>query len=254
MPLAFFAVAKNKGKTKVITMSQDHSRSANCLLSSLSKTVYERIEPHLSSISLPLGTVVYEASEKIEVVYFPNTSLISIVNTLNNGGTTEVSVVGGTGFLGLPAILGSGHSKNRAVVQIADGAIKISAEILKQEFDRGGELQKVLLRYTETRLDEVTQLAVCNAHHTIEERLARWLLITSDLTQSDELALTQEFLGDMLGVRRSGVTLAAQLLQRAEIINYRRGKITILNREALEDTSCECYELFHDHFYRPDLG
>ena len=252
MPLAFFAVAENKGKTKVITMSQDHSHCANSLLSCLSKTEYERIEPHLTSISLPLGTVIHEASEKIEVVYFPNTSLISVVNTLDNGATTEVSLVGGTGLIGLPAILGSGYSINRAVVQVADGAIKISAEILKEEFNRGGELQKVLLRYIQTRLDEVTQLAVCNVHHTIEERLARWLLITSDLTQSEVLPLTQEFLGNMLGVRRSGVTLAAQLLQRAEIINYRRGKITILNREALEDTTCECYRLFHDHFYRPN--
>ena len=231
-------------------MSQDISHSANRLLSSLPKAEYERLEPHLKSVSLPLRTVLYEASEKIETVYFPNTCLISSVNTLENGATTEVSLVGGTGMIGLPAILGSGMSQNRAIIQVADHMVKISAEILKREFLQGGELQNVLHRYTETRLHEITQLAVCNAHHTIEERLARWLLTTSDLIQSDNLPLTQEFLGSMLGVRRSGVTLSAQLLQRVEIINYRRGKIKILNRPALEDVSCECYRLFHDNFYR----
>ena len=231
-------------------MLQDYSRSANRLLSLLPEAEYERLKPYLTSVSLAVGTVFYEASDKIETIYFPNTSLISLVNTLENGATTEVSLIGGTGMVGLPAILGSGTSKNRAIVQVADNAMKISAEILKQEFQRGGELQNVLHRYTETRIDELSQLIVCNAHHTIEERLARWLLVTSDLVQSDNLPLTQEFLGTMLGVRRSGVTLAAQIIQRAGIINYRRGRITILNREALEDTSCECYRLFHDNFYR----
>lgn len=231
-------------------MSQDLSRSANRLLSSLPQAEYERLEPYLTSVSLPLKTVLYQASERIETIYFPNTSLISLVNTLENGATTEVSLVGGTGMIGLPAILGSGISRNRAIVQVSNSAMKISAEILRREFKQGGELQNVLHRYTETRLDEVTQLAVCNAHHTIDERLARWLLTTSDLIQSDNLPLTQEFLSTMLGVRRSGVTLAAQLLQRVEIINYRRGKIQILNKQALEDVSCECYRLFYDHFYR----
>lgn len=231
-------------------MSQDLSPSANRLLASLPQNEYERLEPHLISVSLSVRTVFYEASEKIETVYFPNTSLISLVNTLENGATTEVSLVGGTGMIGLPAILGSGISLNRAVVQVSDNAMKISAEILKQEFKRGGELQNILHCYIETRLNEVSQLAVCNAHHTIEERLARWLLTTSDLIQSDELPLTQEFLGNMLGVRRSGVTLSAQLLQRVGIISYRRGRITILNRRALEDVCCECYQLFHRNFYR----
>lgn len=233
-------------------MLQDHSHSANRLLSSLPESEYERLEPHLSSISLPQGTVLYQALEKIEIIYFPNTLLISLVNVLENGASTEVSLVGGTGFVGLPVILGSGHSRNRAIVQVPDNVIKISAKIFQQEFERGGVLQKLVYRYIEDRLEEITQLAICNAHHTIEERLARWLLITSDLIQSEELPLTQEFLGNMLGVRRSGVTLAAQLFQRVGIINYRRGQITILNREALEEISCECYGIFHDHFYRPE--
>ena len=231
-------------------MSQDRSRSANRLLSALPEAEYERLEPYLTSISLPIGTVFYEASEKIETIYFPNTSLISLVNTLSNGATTEVSLVGGTGMVGIPAILSSGISQNLAIVQVPNHAMKISAEILKQEFKRGGELQNILHAYIETRISEISQLAVCNAHHTIEERFARWLLITSDLIQSNTLPLTQEFLGNMLGVRRSGVTIAAQTIQQAGIINYRWGKIIILNREALKNVSCECYQLFYNNFYR----
>jgi CRP-like cAMP-binding protein len=231
-------------------VSQDHSRSANRLLAALPKNEYQRLEPHLKSVSLPVGEVFYEASEKIETVYFPNKALISLVSTLKNGATTEIALVGGTGIVGLPVILGDGYSSQRAIVQVADGAIKISALILKQEFERGGELQKLLLRYVETRLSEVAQLAVCNRHHVIEERLARWLLTVQDLIQSDKLPLTQEFIGNMLGVRRSGVTIAAGVLQNAGMISYSRGKITVLNREALEDTACECYELFHNNFYR----
>lgn len=202
------------------------------------------------NVSLPVKTVFYEASERIETVYFPNTALISLVSTLKNGATTETGIIGGTGMVGLPVILGSSHSSQRAIVQVGDGAMKISALILKQEFDRGGELQRLLLSYAETRLNEVAQLAVCNGHHSLEERLARWLLTVQDLIQSDELPLTQEFMGNMLGVRRSGVTITAGIFQRAGIIRYSRGKITILNREALEDTACECYELFHENFYR----
>ena len=231
-------------------MSQDRSLSANRLLSSLPELEYQRLEPHLFPIKLSLGKVFYEASEKIETVYFPQTALISLVSVLDNGATTEIGLIGGTGIVGLPVLLGSGYSKHRAIVQVADGALKISAKVLKQEFERGGELQRLLLDYTETRMDEVAQLAVCNAHHSIEKRLARWLLTVLDLIQSDELPLTQEFLGNMLGVRRSGVTLSAGILQRAGLISYSRGKIKILDRQRLENTACECYQLFYKHFYR----
>lgn len=231
-------------------MSQDFTLSANRLLASLPEIEYQRLEPHLTYVSLPVKTVFYEASERIETVYFPNTALISLVSTLKNGTTTETGIVGGTGMVGLSVILGSSQSSQRAIVQVANGAMKISALILKQEFDRGGELQRVLLSYAERRLNEVAQLAVCNRHHTIEERLARWLLTVHDLIQSDELPLTQEFIGNMLGVRRSGVTITARIFQNAGLIRYSRGKITILNREALEDKACECYELFHENFSR----
>ena len=233
-------------------MPQDRSRSANRLLANLPEVEYQRLEPYLNSVSLSVGTVFYEASEKIETVYFPNNSLISLVSTLSNGSTTEVSLVGGTGMVGLPVIFGSKYSHSRAIVQVPNGATKISAQVLKQEFDRGGELQRQLLIYANTRLKEVAQLAVCNRHHTIEERLARWLLIVRDLTQSDNLPLTQEYMSHMLGVRRSGVTIAAGILQKAGLINYTRGKINIVDNQALEDASCECYRLFYNNFYRQE--
>lgn len=232
------------------SLIQDYSPSANRLLAALPETEYRRLEPHLSFLSLSVGTVFYEASEKIETVYFPNSALISLVNTLSNGTTTEIGIIGGTGVVGLPAILGDGYSQQRAIVQMADGAVKISAHILKKEFDRGGELQKILLNYVQTRLNEVAQLAVCNRHHTIEERLARWLLTVQDLTQIDELPLTQEFIGNMLGCRRSGVTIAAGTLQKAGLISYARGKISIMDRQSLENSACECYQLFYNNFYR----
>lgn len=231
-------------------MSQDLSPSANRLLAALPADEYERLEPYLTFASLAKGTVLYEAEERIETVYFPQTALISLVNTLKNGSTTEISLVGGTGIIGLPAIIGRGQSRQRAIIQVENGGMKISAVLLKQEFDRGGELQKLLLRYIETRLDEVAQIAVCNRHHTIEERLARWLLTVQDLIQAEELPLTQEFIGNMLGCGRSGVTLAAGSLQKSGFIRYSRGKITILDRQSLEDVACECYELFHHNFYR----
>jgi CRP-like cAMP-binding protein len=231
-------------------MSQEPSLTSNRLLTALPEDEYQRLEPYLTSISLAAGTILYEASDRIKTVYFPNSALISLVYILANGATTEIGLIGGTGMIGLPAILSNGYSNHRAIVQVAGSAIKVSAAILKQEFDRGEKLQRLLLDYAQTRIDQVAQLAVCNRHHIIEERLARWLLMVSDLTQSNELLLTQELLGDMLGVRRSGVTVSAGTLQQAGMIRYSRGKIIILNREELEQTACECYELFRDNFYR----
>lgn len=224
--------------------------SINRLLTALPEIEYRRLEPYLSFVSLSIGEICYEASEKIDTVYFPDNALISLVSTLSDGSTTEVSLVGCTGMVGLPVILGSGYSQHRAVVQVPGISAKISALILKKEFEKGGELQRLLLGYVENRLNEVAQLSICNRHHNIEERMARWLLMVQDLIQSDELPLTQEFIGQMLGVRRPGVTLTAGDFQRSGLIRYSRGKITILDREALEEVACECYQLFHKHFCR----
>ena len=222
----------------------------NRLLTALPEIEYRRLEPYITLTSLPAGEICYETMEEIDTVYFPNTALISLVSTLSDGFTTEVSLVGCTGMVGLPVILGSGYTQHRTIVQVPGNVIKISALILKQEFEKGGQLQKFLLAHVEDRLNEVSQLSICNRHHNIEERMARWLLMVQDLIQSDELPLTQEFIGQMLGVRRPGVTLTAGDFQRSGLIRYSRGKITILDREALEDVACECYQLFHKHFYR----
>ena len=224
--------------------------SSNRLLAALPENEYQRLEPYFNFVSLPVGEICYEALEEIDTVYFPDTALISLVSTLSDGFTTEVSLVGCTGMVGLPVILGSGYSQHRAIVQVPGNVIKISALILKQEFEKGGELQKLLLAHVEDRLNEVAQLSICNRHHNIEERMARWLLMVQDLIQSDKLPLTQEFIGQMLGVRRPGVTLTAGDFQRSGLIRYSRGKITILDREALENVACECYQLFRKHFYR----
>ena len=224
--------------------------SINRLLAKLPEIEYRRLEPYLSFASLSMGEICYEAAEKIDTVYFPDTALISIVSILSDGLTTEVGLVGCTGMLGLPIILGSGYSQHRAIVQVPGSIVKISALILKQEFDKGGELQKLLLGYIEDRMTEMAQLTICNSHHNLEERMARWLLMVQDLLQSDELPLTQEFIGQMLGVRRPTVTLTAGAFQRSGLIRYSRGKITVINRQALEEIACECYQLFHQHFYR----
>ena len=222
----------------------------NRILAALPKTEYRHLEPYLSFVSLPTGETCYEALERIDTVYFPDTALISLVSTLSDGFTSEVSLVGSTGMVGLPVILGSGYSQHRAFVQVPGNIIKISAAVLRKQFDTGGKLQEMLLGYVEERLNEVAQLSVCNRHHNIEERMARWLLMVQDLMKSNELPLTQEFIGQMLGVNRPGVTLTAGAFQRSGLIRYSRGKITILDREALEDIACECYELFYKHFYR----
>jgi CRP-like cAMP-binding protein len=231
-------------------MSEESSRPSNYLLQSLSENTYQRLAPHLTSISLPLGTTIYHPLDKVETAYFPENSLFSIITILENGTTTESGLVGRTGMLGLPCILGSGYTNNRVVVQVADSSVAIPAHILKREFDRGEELHKILLLYTEARLSQVCQQVACNAQHTIQERLARWLLLVQDLLSSDELPLTQEFISQMLGVRRSSVTVKAQTLQEAGIIHYTRGKVTILNQEALENTSCECYKVIKAEFHR----
>lgn len=231
-------------------MSENTSQSANRLLAALPESEYQRLKPHLFPVSLASGTILYNPTEKIDTLYLPENALVSLVHTLKDGATTEITLVGSRGMVGLAYILGNRNSQHLTIVQAPGNALKISALILQQEFNRAETLQRLLFSCIVTRLDEISQLAVCNRHHTIEERLARWLLMVRDLIQSDTLPLTQEFMGNMLGVRRPGVTLTASAFQRAGLIRYSRGKIVVLDREALEDVSCECYQLFHHNFYR----
>ncbi|MBJ7900549.1 MAG: helix-turn-helix domain-containing protein [Cyanobacteria bacterium RI_101] len=186
----------------------------------------------------------------MEFAYFPNRAMISLVSIMEDGATTEIGIIGNEGMVGLPIILGSPRSLSRAIVQVPGDSLRIGAQVLQDEFRESEEFKNLLLLYTQAFLTQVSQTAACNRQHNIEERLARWLLSVHDCVLEDELPLTQEFVANMLGVRRSGVTIAANALQKAGIIQYRRGKITILNHQALEATSCECYKLVQSEFIR----
>ena len=231
-------------------MDKSNFKQANGILAALPEDEYQRLDPYLKLVDLSSGKILYEPQQLIETVYFPVSALISIVSTLDDGMTTEIGLIGNNGIIGLPVVLGSRRSSNRIIVQVSNTAIKVAAKVLKKEFDRQGELQRLLLLYSEARLIQVSQQAVCNRHHLIDERLARWLLTVADSIGSNELPLTQEFIANMLGVHRSSVTVVAGILQRAGMIRYSRGKITILDRAALENTTCECYDHLKHEFQR----
>ena len=222
----------------------------NKLLAALPDSEYERLAPNLKQVSLPLHKVLFEAGEPITHLYFPDKTVVSIVTTMEDGSTAEVGLVSNEGMVGIPVILGDSITTTTAFVQVAGSGMQIDADILKTEFNRGGALQSLLLRYIQVVYTELSQGTACNRLHTIEERLARWLLTVSYRLESDNFPLTQEFIAQMLGVRRSGVTVAANTLSRAGMISYTRGHINILNREALEITSCECYQVIHNEFER----
>ncbi|WP_224094375.1 Crp/Fnr family transcriptional regulator [Nostoc sp. MS1] len=222
----------------------------NQILASLSSTEYQRLVPYLEPVNLLLKQVLYTAGEPITHVYFPYEAITSLVCNLEDGSTVEAGVISNDGMVGLPVIWGGNSTTTTAFIQAAGTGMRMKAEVLIQEFHRGGELQRLLLRFTQALFTQVTQTAACNRLHTIEERLARWLLIVHDRMQSDTFPLTQEFIAQMLGCRRSGVTVAAGTLSKAGIISYKRGNITILNRDDLEATSCECYSIIKKEYIR----
>lgn len=230
--------------------NQPHLPIENKILAALSPAEYQRLVPHLEQVTLSVKQVLYEASEPITHVYFPNQAIASLVCIQEDGSTVEAGMVSNDGMVGLPVIWGGNSTTTTAFIQVAGNGMRMKAELLKAEFKLGGELQSLLLRYTQALFTQVTQTAACNRLHTIEERLARWLLLISDHIPSNSFALTQEFLGQMLGCRRAGVTVAAGTLSRAGIINYKRGNITILNRSDLEDASCECYSIIKNEYER----
>lgn len=229
---------------------QNSDLPKNRLLAALPAEAYQRLVPHLELVSLPVGQVIYEPGEPISHVYFPHKAMVSLVSMMEDGTTIEVGLVGQEGMLGIPVLLGGGTTTNKALVQVAEGSMRMKADVLKSEFNRGGMLQSLLLRYMQALFTQVSQIAACNGLHSLEERFARWLLSVQCCLQSDELPLTQEFISQMLGVRRSGVTVAASTLSQAGMIRYSRGKITILNQEDLEATSCECYKVIKNEFSR----
>lgn len=222
----------------------------NRLLAALPANEYQRLVPDLEVVKLSIHEVLYEPNEPITHVYFPHQAVVSLVTSMEDGSTIEVGLVGSEGMVGIPVILGGNMTNNQAYVQIAGAAMRMDANILKTEFNRGGPLQALLLRYCQALLTQVSQSVACNRFHTIEKRLARWMLLVQNSVDSDEFALTQEFIAQMLGTRRSGVTEAAGTLQKAGMLRYTRGRITIVNREALEATACECYRVISDEFAR----
>jgi CRP-like cAMP-binding protein len=220
--------------------------AANRLLAALPKKEYQRLLPELEHVPLAFGDILYEPGDAITHVYFPDNGIISLLSKVESQKVLEVGIVGNEGVAGLPVVLGVRVSLNRGLVQSPGTAMRMKAAVLRGEFKRDGALQRVLHRYLHSLLTQISQSAVCNRFHAVDARLARWLLMTHDRVGSDEFRLTQEFLSNMLGVRREAVSKAAGALQKREFVNYSRGHITILNRAGLEATACQCYRVIRD--------
>ncbi len=234
------------------TESTKQNPKDNRLLAALSETDYERLLPDLELVPLPLAWAVYEAGGTLGYVYFPTTSIISLLYVMENGSSAEIAVTGNDGLVGISLFMGGESTPSRAVVQSAGYGYRLKASVLKKEFAQGGELQHLALRYTQALITQMAQTAVCNRHHTVEQQLCRWLLLSLDRLPTNELSMTQELIANMLGVRREGVTEAAGHLQNAGIISYSRGKITVLDRPKLEQRVCECYAVVkkeHDRLF-----
>jgi CRP-like cAMP-binding protein len=217
------------------------SPTQNHLLAALPAAELGRLFPHLERVPMPLGEVLYESGGHLRHVYFPTTSIVSLLYVLENGASAEIAVVGNDGMLGVSLFMGGETTPSRAVVQSAGYGYRLKAQRLKNEFNRAGPVLRLLLRYTQALITQMTQTAVCNRHHSIEQQLCRWLLLSLDRLSSNSLTMTQELIANMLGVRREGVTEAAGNLQRAGLIRYSRGKIEVLDRPGLERAVCECY-------------
>lgn len=215
----------------------------NKLLALSSERVIACLLPQLESVDLLLGHVLYESGSTLKHIYFPTTAIVSLLYVMEDGAAAEIAIVGNEGIVGLALFMGGETMTNRAVVQGAGQAYRLSGAALKQEFVRGGELQHLLLRYTQALITQVAQTAVCNRHHSIDQQLCRWLLLSLDRLSGDELLMTQELIANMLGVRREGVTEAAGKLQADGLIRYSRGRIKVLDRPGLEARVCECYQV-----------
>ena len=222
----------------------------NHLLAALVSDQYKHLVPHLERVDLSLGDVIYFAGGNIEHVYFPESSVVSLLSTLENGATTEVGLVGREGMVGLTVFLGGALTPEQAVVQLAGSAMKMKASILREELRVGSQLQLLLLRYTRSFIALISQSVGCSQHHSLEKRFARWLLMMHDYSDSNTLKLTHEMVASMIGTRRAGVTIAALALRDRNLIATGRGQVTILDRKGLEATACECYGLIRDEYSR----
>jgi len=229
------------------TSAQPH---LNHLLRSLPPAEAQRWMPLLESVDLPLGHVLYESGAALAHVYFPTTAIVSLLYVMENGASAEIAVVGNEGIVGVSLFMGGESTPSRAVVQSAGRGFRLKASIMKKEFDRAGPVLHLLLRYTQALITQMAQTAVCNRHHTLDQQLCRWLLLSLDRLQGNQLVMTQELIANMLGVRREGVTEGALKLQLAGLISYARGHITVLDRDGLERRSCECYSVVKKEYDR----
>ncbi|MDJ0597109.1 MAG: Crp/Fnr family transcriptional regulator [Pleurocapsa sp. MO_226.B13] len=225
-------------------------RPTNRLLAALSPQAYQRLCRHLQPVELPQHKILYHPGENCNYAYFPIHSMVSSVAIMENGSTAEIGVIGNEGMVGLPIILDTSYTNSAAIVQVGNSGYRISAQSLREELNDHGELERLLLRYVQARIIQIGQTAACNVYHKIEQRFARWLLTVRDSTQQKEFQLTQEFISQMLGVRRSGVTEVASKFQKAGIIHYKRGLIQIVSHRKLEAASCECYRLLVQEYER----
>jgi CRP-like cAMP-binding protein len=215
----------------------------NRLIASLPASVRRRLSPHLELVSLEAGEVLYESGDPLRYVYFPTDSIVSLLQVMDSGAASEISVVGSEGMVNIALFMGGERTTSRAIVQIAGGAFRLEGQLLRDEFNRHGALLVLVLRYTQSLFVQMAQAAVCHQYHTIDQRLCRWLLLSLDRLPSNQLTVTQQFIGRLLGVRRESVTAAAGKLHALGVIKYHRGNITVLNRSKLEKLSCECYAL-----------
>jgi CRP-like cAMP-binding protein len=231
-------------------MSALHSAHQNHLLDALPEDDYQRLESHLELLAMPLGEVLYEPGTTMRYVYFPTSAIVSLLYVMEDGASAEIAIVGNEGMLGISLFMGGESTPSRAVVQSAGHGFRLRAQLLKDEFGRFGPTMHLLLRYTQALITQMSQTAVCNRHHSVDQQLCRWLLLSLDRLATNELSMTQELIANMLGVRREGVTEAAGKLQDARLIHYQRGRITVLDRPGLEARSCECYQVVKREFDR----
>jgi len=236
-------------RSRVATAAR-HSPRQNHLLDALPRSDFERLAPHFELIPMRLGDVLYEPGIRMRHVYFPTTSIVSLLYVMEDGASAEIAIVGNEGILGISLFMGGETTPSRAVVQGAGYGFRLKAQLLKEEFGRFGPMLPLLLRYTQALITQMAQTAVCNRHHSVDQQLCRWLLLSLDRLASNELAMTQELIANMLGVRREGVTEAAGKLQTTGVIRYSRGHITVLDRPRLEKQCCECYQVVKKEFDR----
>jgi CRP-like cAMP-binding protein len=234
-------------------MLGSHDPQQNHLLAALAPAERERIFPHLQLVPMPLGRALYEPGDVLRHVYFPTDSIISLLYVLADGASAEISVVGNEGLIGIALFMGGETTPSRAVVQSAGHAYRLAGQLFKDEFHRNGSMQLLLLRYTQALITQMAQTAVCNRHHSVDQQLCRWLLLSLDRLSSNQLTMTQELISDMLGVRREGVTEAASKLDKLGVIRYARGHITVLDRPKLEQLCCECYAVVRKETDRLNL-